>query len=212
MRWRTLSRAHSTGSAVFLGAIRFGVAGILSSSTLPLRALAYAGIGVTPDGGSTFSLPRMVGLARRMLNDPAEAEDVAQESFIRLWKSLSQIDPKRSVRAYLLTITHHIAIDHLRKRQAFPFSFLRGNDTNEDFAEQLPGELPTPEEVAILSEDRTWLTHALTTLSPKDQAILYLHHDEGLSFREIGEITGSSQDTIKSRYRRALQHLRTLEH
>lgn len=152
-------------------------------------------------------------LALRLVADPAKAEDVAQETFVKAWKHLDRFDTTRAFRPWVLAITHTTAIDHLRKKRAFPFSLLAYKDTDgveTPFAESLPTEDPSPEDLAIINEASSRLQGALTQLPAKAQEVLFLHYNEGLTFDEIGIVLGEPLHTVKSRHRRALIALRAI--
>lgn len=152
-------------------------------------------------------------LALRLVADPAKAEDVAQETFVKAWKHLDRFDTTRAFRPWVLAIAHTTAIDHLRKKRAFPFSFLSHADADgveTAFADTLATTDPSPEDLAIFTEESARLQHALAQLPPKAQEVLFLHYNEGLTFDEIGTILNEPLHTVKSRHRRALIALRTI--
>lgn len=151
-------------------------------------------------------------LSLRILQDPARAEDVTQETFIKAWKHFDRFEFGRSFRTWILTIAHRSAIDHLRKKRAFPFSLLttRGPGEDHEFADTLPSPDASPLDISILNEDTERLRQSLDHLSPSAREVLYLHYNEGLTFDEIGDVLGEPLNTVKSRHRRALLSLRAL--
>jgi RNA polymerase sigma-70 factor (ECF subfamily) len=151
--------------------------------------------------------------ALRMTQDPAKAEDITQETFIKAWEKRQTYQENRPMRAWLLRIAHNTAIDHLRKRRPFPFSMLPGrNEEGDDstFEATLTDAEPTPEEYAVLCEEKEALARALELLTPAAREVIFLYHNEEMTFDVIGQTLGESQNTVKSRYRRALLTLRKI--
>ena len=146
--------------------------------------------------------------AYRLTHDVHDAEDITQETFVKLWRNAHKFDENKVFKTWLLSIAHNTAIDLLRKRKNFVFSdfdtALGGNsvtDTLIDFS-------PLPDEAYSRAEDKKMLDAALLELSPSYREILVLHHEEGLTFSEIGHIVDKPLNTVKSGYRRALLALR----
>ena len=151
--------------------------------------------------------------AFRLTNDAAAAEDIAQETFIKTWKHLKRFDKKKSFRNWILAITRNTAIDHLRKKRVFLFSFFSRAQSDEEafsFEETLKDAEPTPEEIAVLREQTELLQKHLAELFLPYREVLYLHYNEGLTFEEIGIILKKPLNTVKSHHRRALMMLRKL--
>lgn len=134
-----------------------------------------------------------------------EAGDVAQETFVRVWKHIRRYDETRNFKVWLFTIARRIAIDFTRKRRHAPFSAFE-NEGEENFdvedASDLPHEIFRKKEVAEAVE-------ALVRELPEDRkTIVILHDSEMLPFKDIAEIMGRPVNTVKSQYRRALIFLR----
>lgn len=133
--------------------------------------------------------------------DESLAQDVVQELFLKLARDASPLLQARSERAMLLTITRHIALDLLRRRQS-------GDSIQERWAKELPEWFePADNEDSI--ERQQHITAALAALPEEQRSAIHLHVWECLSFREIGEMEHLPTQTIASRYRYALAKLRT---
>lgn len=138
-------------------------------------------------------------LAYRMLGDPYEAEDAAQEAFIRAYTKLSSYDPQRKFVTWLLSITAHHCIDRLRRRR-IQFVDLEAISTNNRSAEHHPAQL---EESLIHREDQRFIQDLLQTLPPHHRAVLTLRYWYDLSYQEIAEVMGTTVSAVKSHLHRA---------
>ncbi len=137
-------------------------------------------------------------LAYRMLGDPAEAEDAAQETFIRVYQRLHTYDPSRKFSSWVLAIASHHCIDRLRRRRLQKVSL-------EDLPpwEPLVSREVDPEERAVIRDRNARLQALLDRLPPNYRLPLVLHYWYGLSYDEICEITGLSLSALKTRLHRA---------
>ena len=147
----------------------------------------------------------------RFVGDPQEAEDIAQETFLKAWKSLKQYKVESSkFKTWILRIARNTAIDYLRKRKHIPFSEFETEDGQNILAETVPDTAELPDSLFAKLEDTATLNDAVAKLSPEAREVLLLHYTNGLTFLEIGEILGQPQNTVKSRHHRALLTLRTI--
>lgn len=153
-------------------------------------------------------LKSVYNFALRFVNDREAAEDVAQETFIKVWKNLEQFETGRDFKTWLLAIAHNTAIDWLRKKHQIVFSDFENGDDDNSFADSISDPAPLPEEIMTRKETGQWLEKALAQLSPQNREILTLHYEQNLTFDEIGEIFNQPLNTVKSRHRRALVTLR----
>lgn len=146
--------------------------------------------------------------AFRLARDAEDAEDITQETFVKLWRNIEKFDVNKSFRTWLLGIAHNTAIDLLRKRRAFVFSDF-DNETG-DFSETIVDTAPLPPEIFERAEKKKLLDDALGQLSPTSREILALYYEEALTFNEIGTILNKPLNTIKSQHRRAMVALRKI--
>ncbi|HIP95700.1 MAG TPA: sigma-70 family RNA polymerase sigma factor [Anaerolineae bacterium] len=141
-------------------------------------------------------------LAYRMLGNAQEAEDAAQEAFIRAYTRLRTYDPTRKFASWLLSIASHYCIDRLRRRRFNLISL-----------EELPpwqglaSERPQPEERLIENQNRDAVQSLLTTLPPHYRAPIILRYWYDFSYREIAEVMDLTESAIKSRLHRAREML-----
>ncbi len=141
-------------------------------------------------------------LCYRMLGNSRDAEDAAQESFIRAYTNLKKYDPSRSFATWLLSIASHYCIDRMRKRQLDTIS-----------TESLPAEItpdhkaPNPEKELREAEREILIQRLLTRLNPIDRAAIILRYWHQYSEVEIAEALDLSVSAIKSRLYRSRQVL-----
>ena len=142
-----------------------------------------------------------------------DAQDAAQETFVKAWRNIRRFDTKRSFRTWAFAIAKNSATDLMRKRKALPFSTFDTADDSNVLTDTLADPEPLPEEVferASLAED---VRTALSDLSARDRTILSLRYEEEQSFEDIAKILRMPANTIRSLHRRALIQLRKiLEH
>lgn len=125
-------------------------------------------------------------------NNIDRAEDLTQETFLRVFKNIYIYEQKGSFKAYLYTIAHHLCIDENRKYVAF----------------ELDDNLPIEDQRLRQIEDRDQINSLLNLLTPIQREVVLLHCGEQLSFREISEILDMPARTVQSRVRAALSILR----
>jgi len=134
----------------------------------------------------------------RMLGDPAEAEDAAQETFIRAYTRLASYDPERKFSSWLLSIASHYCIDRLRRRR---FNLVSWDDLPP--WRWLPDSDPQPEEVALRHEAQQHAQELLQELPPDYRAAVILRYWYDMSYEEIAETLDSTLPAVKSRLFRA---------
>lgn len=144
----------------------------------------------------TYQRP-VYNLCYRMLGDPHEAEDAAQETFLRAYKGMSRYDRQRPFSTWLLSIAAHYCIDQTRKRRHTILSL-------ED-SPQLdpPDHSPGPEASLSMNEDRSRIQALLETLSPQDRAAVVMYYWYDFSYKEIGQALALTESAVKSRLHRA---------
>ena len=142
-------------------------------------------------------------LTFRMLGDPNEAEDAAQETFLRAYRKLGSYDPGRKFSTWLLSIASHYCIDRLRRRRLTWLSLEEERLPPGVMTSQQPG----PEGSAIQSEQEAQIQTLLDTLSADYRAVVVLHYWYGLSYEEIAAATSGTVSAVKSRLFRARRML-----
>jgi len=141
-------------------------------------------------------------LCYRMLGEAGEAEDAAQESFLRAYSNMRRYDPARSFPTWLLSIASHHCIDQLRRRRLVVDS-LEELEPWEEPADQNPG----PESAASRREGRQAARALLSRLGPQDRAVVVLRYWEDLSTEEIASALSLTVKAVKSRLHRARKQM-----
>jgi RNA polymerase sigma-70 factor (ECF subfamily) len=144
-------------------------------------------------------------LTYRMLGNSEEAEDAAQETFLRAYARLGQYDPQMKFSTWVFSIANHHCIDRLRKRRATHISI----DDNP-VLENLQEETPQPEHHALDREQSMELQGLINLLEPEYRTPLVLRYWEEMSYEEIAETMGVTVAAVKSRLFRARQQLMAL--
>ncbi len=147
------------------------------------------------------------GFALRMLGDSMLAEEVAQESFLRIIQSASRYRAKASFRNYLYRIARNLCVDLLRKRPREP----RTPDLDAGSPgtpEGIPDGNPGPENYVEAAQLRSAIRRALATLPADQREAFLLKEVKGMKLQDVAAITGANLNTVKSRLRYALTRLR----
>jgi RNA polymerase sigma-70 factor (ECF subfamily) len=146
----------------------------------------------------------------RMVGDGATAEDLTQECFLRVWRARERYQPTAAFRTWLFTIVRRLALDELKRRQAFPVS-LATEIAEDDFAgtvEPFSGVDPRhPQEIVMARELARVLDRALRELPEEYREAAILRDVEGLSYEEIAQVLGCPLGTVKSRLNGARKRL-----
>ena len=139
-------------------------------------------------------------LAYRMLGERTEAEDAAQETFLRAYAQLKGYRTDQKFASWLLAIAAHYCIDRLRRRK---FQWLSLDE--ELTQETLPAPAPGPEELAFEHERVAEVQQLVQQLAPAVRAIVVLKYWNDLSVEEIAQVTGDSAGAVKVKLFRARQ-------
>lgn len=151
----------------------------------------------------TYQTP-VYNLCYRMMGDSGEAEDAAQETFLRAYQSLKRYDRQRPFITWLLSIAAHYCIDQIRKRRlpAIPLDVLPD--------EAVPDALPGPESASATRESQRRMRLLLQSLNPQDRAAIVLRYWYDLSEEEISSALSLTVSAVKSRLHRSRKELARL--
>lgn len=137
-------------------------------------------------------------VAYRMLGNPTEAEDVAQEAFVRAYTQLHTYKDSHRFSTWLLSIASHLSIDQLRRRR-----FLALPLENVPFLEWIADVGPGPEQSALRRETADDMQRILDTLPVKYRAVLLLRYWHDFSYEEIAQTLELTPALVKARLHRA---------
>ena len=141
-------------------------------------------------------------LALRITLNPAEAEDVVQETMIKVWNRRDKWDEIESIEAFCLTICRNIALDKMRKMENQNASLEDGHDAPDSSYASNPEE-------RVMQQDRIQLVRRLINdLPEKQRSVMQLRDFEGKSYKEIAQILAISEEQVKINIFRARQTIR----
>ena len=143
-------------------------------------------------------------LALRLLNDPQEAEDLAQEAFIRAWKALPRFREDARFTTWLYRIVTNLCYNRMPRLK----SELEAVDPDEDVV--LPAGGPSVEANIMNAETKDYLHEAILSLPENYKLLITLRHLQGLSYQEIADSTGLPLGTVKTGIFRARRHLKEI--
>jgi RNA polymerase sigma-70 factor (ECF subfamily) len=148
-------------------------------------------------------------LVARLVQDPAMAEDLTQEAFLKMFRALDRFDPEQRFSSWLFRIAHNTAIDHLRQRRLL-LAPPRLDDEGEEVdpmasVPDLAGD--SPEQAASRRQVAAALDAAIDTLRPEYRAVIVLRHHEDLDYDEIAEVMDLPLGTVKTYLHRARREL-----
>jgi RNA polymerase sigma-70 factor, ECF subfamily len=146
----------------------------------------------------------------RMLGDRARAEDLAQETFLRIVKGSAQWEHRARFQTWLYTIARNLCVDASRRDRFRRSESLDVQDGEEGrpLVDSVPSEVPSPDRAAASAQLRPMLQRALLSLPPEQREVFVLREQAGIAFKEIAELVGVNENTVKSRMRYALLGLR----
>ena len=145
---------------------------------------------------------RVYRLAYRLTGSPHDAEDLTQEVFVRVFRSLSTYTPG-TFEGWLHRITTNLFLDQARRKQRIRFDAM-----TDERADRLTSALPSPDTAYADQRFDDDVEHALQALPPDFRAAVVLCDVEGLSYEEIAEILGAKLGTVRSRIHRGRALLR----
>lgn len=136
-------------------------------------------------------------LSFRMLGNAQDAEDAAQEAFLRAYKAMKRYDNNRAFSSWLLSITAHYCIDQIRKKKFTVVS------VEELSMPNLPDNTPGVETKLSKKDEQLRIRELLEELSPIDRATVIFYYWYDFSYQEISETLSLSISAVKSRLHRA---------
>jgi RNA polymerase sigma-70 factor (ECF subfamily) len=191
---------------------------MVGASALPLEGLVTVGTDVARlRRGDLEALSelivryqnRLYRYLLRIVGRPAEAEDLFQQTWLKVVDKIGSFDPGRNFDAWLFALARNLAIDHLR--QIRPQSLdepLADSEFGETVADRIPSGEHSPFGRALMAERRTQIGELITALPIIYREVLALRFEEEMKIEEIAQVTGMSISTVKVRLRGSLAQLR----
>lgn len=151
---------------------------------------------------------KIINTAYSLLYDAEEAQDAAQEVFIKVYKNIHSFRGESSLSTWIYRITRNVCCDILRKRRDTVISLDTEDEDGKktDIADSAPG----PSESLETNERNEYLRRAIASLDEKHKMVITLFDLEGLSYEEIAEVMKCPVGTVKSRLYRARDALRKI--
>ena len=146
------------------------------------------------------------GLALRILEDTADAEEVTLDVYTQVWRSARDFDPRRgNATAWLIMLTRSRAIDRLRSSAG-----RKEREEPLEWVPDIPSSAECPEQASVLSQRQRWVRAALEALPPEQREAIELAFFSGLSHAELAAKLGQPLGTVKTRIRLGMMKLREL--
>jgi RNA polymerase sigma-70 factor (ECF subfamily) len=153
---------------------------------------------------------RVWRLAYNYLRDREDAQDVAQEAFVRAWQALPTFRGQSAFYTWLFRIAMNLAADRARQRSARTRAFGTERVPEEEWDRAMPDPAAAPDDTAERAEQRDRIRRALETLPERHRTIIMLSDLEGMSYREIAEVLDIPMGTVMSRLHNARKRLRVV--
>jgi len=154
----------------------------------------------------------VVNFCYGMLGNREDAEDIAQEAFLRAFAAIRRFQPKAKFSTWLLTIAKNLALNLLRdeRRRGRDVQFTDLFEEDVQAVELVPTDNPGPDQALGQKERAARVHQAVQQLSDIHRSIIVLREFEGMTYEEIAKIMGCRKGTVKSRLSRARDHLKEI--
>lgn len=155
---------------------------------------------------------RVFSYANSLVGNRQDAEEVTQDVFVKVWRSLPQFRGACSFSSWIMRITRNTATDRLRTRQEQPQPLFAENEDGELFALPLVDEDPEHNPPAAWDREERIQTvrRAIAALPPEQREILILRDLNGYSYAQLAEMLSLEDGTVRSRLNRARQNLKKI--
>lgn len=171
-----------------------------------VRRLARGDVGALEELYGRYARP-VYSLALRILGDTADAEETAQDVFERVWRHAPSFDAERGrFGTWLMSMTHHVAVDRVRKRSRRPQSV--DGEAGERITQALPDARQDVSDATLRNLDAQTVRTALRSLPEPQKQAIELAFFGGMSHLEIAAALGDPLGTVKARIRRGMDRLR----
>jgi RNA polymerase sigma factor (sigma-70 family) len=147
---------------------------------------------------------RLVGhIVFRMISNPGDREDICQDVFMKVYRSLSRFRGDSKLSTWIASIAYNRCYDYLNARRLLP-----ADDTSDDTMANIPDGNSTPEQILESGDISRRLKSEIEKLPPQARTVITLYHIDECSYDEIGKIMDLPQGTVKSHLFRSRQLLK----
>jgi len=150
---------------------------------------------------------QIFNFAKQYSKTTEDAEDITQDTFLKVWKYIKRYNYDRPFKPWLYMIARNTALDFLKKKKALPFSELDNIENDLSFTDTVVDNEPSPDELFANSAITRELSKVMESIHPDHRAILIMHYHEDMTFNEIATVVDKPINTVKSWHRRALIQL-----
>jgi RNA polymerase sigma-70 factor, ECF subfamily len=145
----------------------------------------------------------------RYTRSGSSAEDITQDVFVNVWKSIKKFDQDKKFKTWVFTIAKNTSLNWVKKKKPLLFSELSNlkmedGGRDDSFVDSILDPAPLPDEIFAKADLKNKLDLAMLSLDQNYQAVLFLHYNDHFTFQEISEMLGKSINTIKSQHRRGI--------
>ncbi len=153
---------------------------------------------------------KLISLAWRLVGQREEAEEIVQEAFLRLYRSMDSFRGESRVGTWLYRTVSRLAIDHLRREKLKKriFFFRSDDERQSDLLDGIADSSASPQESLLARETANQMHQLLNRLPARQKAVFVLRHHEGLSLKEISTTLGIEEGTVKAHLHRAVSLFR----
>jgi RNA polymerase sigma-70 factor (ECF subfamily) len=150
----------------------------------------------------------VVGTAAKMLGSAAEAEDIGQQVFVRIWKSAARYEPSAKFTTWLMTITRNLVFNEMRRRRRANLVPMEADQDDAGQHQFADGEASAPSEKLLDAELQEAIDAAIAGLPEKQRLAIVLRRYEGMPYEEIAKVLKTSVAAVKSILFRARAELK----
>ena len=144
---------------------------------------------------------KLLNYARKLTEDPSDAEDAVQEIMLKLWNMRQKLDEYQSIEALAMTMTHHLCMDIWRAKRPDSLSLEQV---------QAPSQSATPERLLEEKDEFRLMREIINSLPTLQRTIIQMKDVQEYETEEIAEITGCSAEAIRSNLSRARKKVRDI--
>jgi len=152
---------------------------------------------------------RIIGTVAKMLGSESDAEDIAQQVFVRVWQSAPRYQPDAKFTTWLLTITRNLVFNEMRRRRRSKLVAMESEDDERRFEQFADAGAKSARELASEAELQAAISREIAALPEAQRMAVILRRFEEMPYEEIAKVLGTSVPSVKSLLFRARTELRS---